>query len=597
METPGTWNDPLNEPWKNGKNLSAFFQLLTIGKPAKWLFVIAVAFSLLEAAAGLVVPLFTKRLVDLMTASGLELQMMLWLLAAFLLQTVSGGLSYYFMTYIGESFVRNIRERLWNHVLSLPIPYFDKHQSGETMSRITQDTNTVKTLITEHLISFVSGSVSIIGSVILLFIIDWQMTLLMFVAVPLSLLVLMPLGNQMYRISKRTQDEMASLSANLGRVLGDIRLVKSHNAETLERRRGKQSMQQLFAFGLKEAKVMAFISPLMTTIMMLVLVILIGYGGVRVASGALTAGSLVAIIIYMFQIIVPFTQMASFFTAFQKAMGATERIQQLLALPRETGGKRTAPLPFDEALVFDRVSFFYEEGKPVLQEIEFTVKPGETVAIVGPSGGGKTTIFSLIERFYTPIEGEIRLGHLPIEEIDLTTWRRVIGYVSQDSPIMSGTIRENICYGIDREVDEEEIRWAAQLANAAEFIERLPDGYETEVGERGIKLSGGQRQRIAIARALLRNPKILLLDEATSNLDSESEMYVQQALKNLMKGRTTLIIAHRLSTVVEADQILVLEGGRITGKGTHEELLATHALYRKLAQQQLHAVQATAAQS
>jgi ATP-binding cassette subfamily B protein AbcA/BmrA len=601
METYDTWNEPLNvpsnDPLKTGKNLSSFFQLLTIGKPVKWLFIIAVVFSLLEAAAGLVVPLFTKRLVDLMTASGLELQMMLWLLAAFLLQTVSGGLSYYFMTYIGESFVRNIRERLWNHVLNLSIPYFDKHQSGETMSRITQDTNTVKTLITDHLISFVSGSISIIGSVILLFIMDWQMTLIMFIAVPLSLLVLMPLGNQMYRISKRTQDEMASLSANLGRVLGDIRLVKSHNAETLERRRGKQSIQQLFAFGLKEAKVMAFISPLMTTIMMLVLVILIGYGGVRVASGALTAGSLVAIIIYMFQIIVPFTQMASFFTAFQKAMGATERIQQLLALPRETGGKRTAPLPFDEALVFDRVSFFYEEGKPVLQEIEFTVKPGETVAIVGPSGGGKTTIFSLIERFYTPIEGEIRLGHLPIEEIDLTTWRRAIGYVSQDSPIMSGTIRENICYGIDREVDEEEIRWAAQLANAAEFIERLPDGYETEVGERGIKLSGGQRQRIAIARALLRNPKILLLDEATSNLDSESEMYVQQALRNLMKGRTTLIIAHRLSTVVEADQILVLEGGRLTGKGTHEELMATHALYRKLAQQQLHAVQATAAQS
>ena len=565
--------------WKN------FWQLLKESNPPKLIFVIAITLSLLETGAGLIVPLFTKNLVDQLSTSALEMSVIILLAVAFIVQTISAGFSFYFMTYIGESIVASIRKRLWEQILFLPIPFFDKNQSGETMSRVTQDTNIVKNLITQHLITFFTGFISIIGAVIILLLIDWKMTLIMIIAVPISVGLIMPLGQKMYKISKATQDEMADFSGNLGRVLADIRLVKAYHAENTEKARGAIGIQHLFKFGLREAKIQAIISPFMTFVMMLVLVILIGYGGVRVASGDLSAGSLVAIIIYMFQIVVPFTQMASFFTAFQKAIGATERIQDILGLDREPTKQNFDVENATNDIIFNDLSFSYKD-KPIINNINLRVPAGKTTAFVGPSGSGKTTLFALLERFYQPISGEIKLGDMNISDFNLRSWRSHIGYVSQESPLMSGTIRENIKYGIEREVSNEEIERAAELANAAEFIHQLQDGYETEVGERGIKLSGGQRQRIAIARAVIRNPKILLLDEATSNLDSSSEQLVQKALKQLMNGRTTLVIAHRLSTIVDADQIAVVEGGEISGIGTHAELLEAHPLYRELAAQQ-----------
>lgn len=568
-------------------HVKEFWNLLKSANPPKWIFILALTLGLLETGAGLVLPLFTRSLVDQLSQSSLEFSVILLLGLSFVVQTISSGFSYYFMTYIGESIVASIRKRLWNHIIHLPIPYFDEHESGETMSRISQDTNTVKTLITQHLVSFVTGIISIIGAVTILLIIDWKMTLIMITSVPLALLVIMPLGQKMYKVSKSTQDEMATFTANLGRVLSDIRLVKAYHAEETEKTKGEKGIRHLFQYGLKEARILAVISPFMTFIMMLVLVVLIGYGGVRVASGALSAGSLVAIIIYMFQIVVPFSQMATFFTSFQKAMGATERIQEILSREEETSADELIVEDAAKPIIFHDVSFSYKEETPILKKVSFVAPSGKTTAFVGPSGSGKTTLFALLERYYQETSGEIFLGEQNIHHFDLTSWRSQIGYVSQESPIMSGTIKDNMTYGLDRDVTEEEIINAARQANAEEFITRLPDGFDTEVGERGIKLSGGQRQRIAIARALMKNPKILLLDEATSNLDSASEDLVQKALNTLMTGRTTLVIAHRLSTVVDADQIIVLEDGKITGHGTHQDLLKDHTLYQKLAEQQL----------
>jgi ATP-binding cassette subfamily B protein AbcA/BmrA len=397
----------------------------------------------------------------------------------------------------------------------------------------------------------------------------------------------MPLGKKMHKISKGMQDETASFTAVLQQVLTEIRLVKASNAEALEYQNGQKGIQKLFQFGLKEAKVQALIAPLMSFVMMALLVLILGYGGMRVSSGALTAGALVAFIMYLFQIIMPMAQLASFFTQFQKATGATERIISILDSVEEEDAKQPVQ-NMSHSISVDHLNYSYNNGEQVLKDISFNVEAGKVTAIVGPSGSGKTTLFSLFERFYKPQEGSISIGGISINDFTLLSWRSQIGYVSQESPIVSGTIRDNICYGIDRDITDEELNQVAKMAYADQFISELPNGYDTEVGERGMKLSGGQRQRIAIARAFLRNPKVLMLDEATSSLDSKSEKVVQQALNHLMKGRTTIVIAHRLSTVIGSDQIIFLEKGKITGSGTHKELYNTHSLYREFAEQQLH---------
>ncbi|HEU4963689.1 MAG TPA: ABC transporter ATP-binding protein, partial [Bacilli bacterium] len=419
------------------------------------------------------------------------------------------------------------------------------------------------------------------------FYMNWQMSLVMLSVFPVAALVMVPIGRQMYKISKETQTETASFTSVITRVVSEIRLVKASGAEAVEYEQGGNGIRTLFRLGLKEAKMQALVAPVMSFLIVLILIALIGFGGVQVSSGAMTAGELVAFIMYLFQIMMPIAQISQFFTQYQKAKGATEHIIAILEAQeedQETGLQEINP---KQHIRVDNVSFAYKEKEPILQDINLTFEAGKVTAIIGPSGGGKTTLFSLLERFYTPSSGKISLGETDIAAYSLREWRRRIGYVSQESPILIGTIRDNLCYGLDREISQEELEQAAKMAYAEGFIRELPNGYDTEVGERGIKLSGGQRQRIAIARALLRDPQILMLDEATSNLDSKSEEVVQQALKNLMQGRTTVVIAHRLSTVVDADKIVFVEKGRITGNGTHDQLYSSHAMYREFADSQL----------
>lgn len=571
------------------KGLKPFLSLILSTNIPKLALSFGLIASVFTTLAGLVVPLLTKNLVDGFSVSSLSVPLIIAIVAAFIIQAVVSGVSTYLLTAVGQKIVAKLRENMWVKLIRLPVKYFDKTSSGETVSRVVNDTNIVKDLISEHFPQFISGIISIIGAVTILLIMDWKMTIVMLLAVPITIAIMIPLGRQMAKISRGLQDQTAVFTGHVQQTLSEMRLMKSSNAEKNEETKGLSGIGKLLGFGLKEAKILALIAPLMQFVIMIVIVMIIAYGGLRVANGTMSTGSLVAFLLYLFQIIMPITSFAMFFTQLQKAKGATERIIEILDIPLEEGQDGLDIDVSNKPVHVNHVSFSYDEDESVLEDVSFVAQPGEMVAFAGPSGGGKTTMFGLLERFYEPSSGEIQIGNTPIKDLSTKSWRSQIGYVSQDSAMMAGTIRENLCYGLQNweEIPDEQLWEVAKMAYADQFIRTFSHGLDTEVGERGVKLSGGQRQRIAIARAFLRDPKILMMDEATASLDSQSESVVQQALTRLMEGRTTFVIAHRLSTIVHADNIIFIEKGQVTGSGTHQELTQSHALYRKFAEQQL----------
>ncbi|MBP3950894.1 ABC transporter ATP-binding protein [Bacillus suaedae] len=573
----------------NEGTLKPFLSLILSTKIPKLMLTLGLVGSLITTIVGLTIPLLTRELVDGFSFESLNTLLITAIIAVFILQAVIDGLSMYALAFVGQKIVASLREKMWFKLIRLPVGYYDKSKSGETVSRVVNDTGIVKDLISQHFPQFIGGIITIIGAVIILLFMDWKMTLLMLIAVPITALFMIPLGSRMAKISRSLQDETATFTGSVQQTLSEIRLMKASNAEKTEEEKGLTGINKLFSFGLKEGRIFAMVAPLMYLVVMLVIVVIIGYGGIRVAEGTMTTGSLVAFLLYLFQIVFPITSFAMFFTQLQKAKGATERIIEILDINEEAGQEGIDLDITNQTISVKHVTFGYDEEEPVIKDVSFNVQPGTMVAFAGPSGGGKTTMFGLLERFYEPTIGDILIGSTNVKALSLDSWRRQIGYVSQDSPMMVGTIRENLCYGLEeaKNITDDRLWEVTEMAYADQFIKEFPDGLDTEVGERGIKLSGGQRQRIAIARAFLRNPKILMMDEATASLDSQSEGIVQQALLRLMEGRTTFVIAHRLSTIVNADKIIFIEKGQITGIGTHQELVQSHELYREFAEQQL----------
>ncbi|WP_423363760.1 ABC transporter ATP-binding protein [Mycoplasma sp. P36-A1] len=564
-----------------------FLKLINSASPKKSLFLLGIFLSVITSAASLVVPQLSKNLVDTNTIMNLDSNVIILIALALIVQLVFGTLGGFILRYVGENAVQNLRIRLWNHLLLLPVNYFDDRKAGASSSRLVNDTAVLKDLVTSQFPGFLTGSIQLIGSMIILFIMDYKMAALLFSVIPVIVAIILPLGKLIAKIGKQVQSATADFNGDASEKLTEIRLIKSSNGENFEKSNGASLIGKIFQLGIKDAKIEAILQPILLTVLFAAIVGILGYGFVRVSNNTLTLGTLVAFLLYIFNIITPVATFATFFSQVQKAMGSTERIQQILLFDKESVGSIKDVDISGLDLVSTNVNFGYNENQMILNDFNFEAKSNSVVAFVGPSGSGKSTVLALIERFYKPNSGYIKIGNYDIQDININEWRSQIGYVSQDSAVFAGSIKFNLTYGLYDNVSDEKLWEALELAYAKDFVENFKDKLDTEIGERGLKLSGGQKQRIAIARAFLRNPKILMLDEATASLDSQSEYMVQKALDKLMVNRTTIVIAHRLSTIVNADNIYFIENGHVTGSGNHSELLKTHKLYAKYVKEQM----------
>ncbi len=569
---------------RNKFSFQSFFSLINQLHPQYIKPFVGILLGFISTGANLFVPQLAQKLIN--NFKSISPTLAILTVVIFIAGLITSALSGLLLGIFGENVVSKLRKQLWQKLLKMPVKYFDNVKTGEISSRLVNDTSQVKDLLASTLPNAMTSLLQFVGALVIMLAMDWRMTLLMFVAVPLVILVMLPVMNQSRKIGRVRQDELAKFASDSTDVLGEVRLVKSSNGEEHELAKGNRRIDNLYHVGRKEALINSVTQPITNMLMMIMFLGILGYGAIRVMNGAMTMGALVSFLMYLFQIISPVVVISQLFNNMAKTSGATERIQQILTEPEEFVADKAEKDIASAPLKFENVDFAYEEGKPGLRDVSFETKPNAVVAFAGPSGGGKSTIFSLIERFYQPTGGKILIGEENIENVDLAKWREQIGLVSQDAAVMPGTIRDNLTYGLRREVSDEELWDALRMAYADGFVSEMEDQLETEIGERGIKLSGGQRQRIAIARAFLRDPKILMLDEATASLDAESEAMVQKALGDLMQGRTTLVIAHRLSTIVDADKIYFIENGTVSGAGTHQKLLKTTPLYAQYVKNQ-----------
>ncbi len=546
-------------------------------------------FGILSAAIssllGLVFPQFIGKFVDKFNSSNAaDLNTTIALLIlVFFVQAIFNFLRTYLLNVSGEGVVADLRSALYQHLLSLSNHFFENRRTGEITSRLTSDIASVRGVVSTALAQFVNQGVLLIGSIVLLFITNYKLTFLMLAVVPIVILAAAFFGKKIRQISTTFQDSIAKANANAEEAISGIQVVKSFASEDFETERYNEKIKESFQTAKKRALYRGLFAAGIFFSMFSAISLVLWYGGRLVFSGAITGGDLSKFLLYTIFVAGAVGAMVGLYSQFQEALGASKRIFELLdnedKIPNAANKAELADVKGE--IEFKELSFSYDDDNPVLKNISLTAKAAEITALVGPSGAGKSTLISLIPRFYDPSNGAIYLDGVNIKDIELKNLRSHIGIVPQETQLFSGTIQENIRYGRPNASDEE-VYAAAKAANAHEFISKFKDGYETLVGERGVKLSGGQRQRVAIARALLKNPRILILDEATSSLDSESEALVQDALEYLMKGRTSFVIAHRLSTIHNADRIVVLEDGQIVQEGAHEELVKQQGLYKDL---------------
>ncbi len=582
---------PPPEPKRAPKKLlEAIGRIFRLTRPYRGRLFLALGLTLLSAGVWLLLPLGMRTMVDAVFEEANRMllnRMTLGLMLLFLIQAVIGFVGYYLLEWTGERLVTDLRKGLFEHLLELDLRFFSNQRTGDLTSRLTNDVGTVRTAVTTSFVDAVRQSMMLVGSAALMVVLDWQMSLFIFITVPPVMLMARYFGAKIRTLARDVQDRLADATAVAEESLSAVRVVKAFAREPYETDRYDRSIDTLFKTAVRKIIVTNVFWSSVGLLFLMALIGLFWYGGISVLNGRLSSGDLVAFVFYAFNIARTVGGMSQLYTTFNNAAGASERIFELMdTVPDTTDASDAVPLPrVAGAVRFADVDFSYTDGPPVLRDIDLTVASGETVALVGPSGAGKTTLLNLIPRFYDPGRGRVEVDGHDLRTVQLASLRDQIAVVSQDVHLFNASVAENIRYG-RLDATQDAIEAAARAANASTFIDTMPEGYDTVVGERGTKLSGGQKQRIAIARAILRDARILLLDEATSSLDSTSEALVQEALEHLMKDRTTFIIAHRLSTVQHADRILVLDAGRIVQEGRHDDLFAQEGLYRELAVRQ-----------
>jgi len=546
--------------------------------------------SLVTAVTALVQPVLVRAVLDGIGASRPVAGAVALLVALLLTGAALDGFRDFLLQRTAEGLVLTTRRRLARHLLRLPIAEYDARRTGDLLSRVGADTTLLRAVVTSGLFEVVTGAVMVVGATIAMAVLDPLLLAVALCGLAVGLTVAISVSRRVRGLSEQAQARLGEMTSAVERAISAARTIRASGAEEREAETVNRSAGQAYDAGMRVARLRALIGPASTAATQGAFLLVLGVGGARVASGAISVGDLVAFVLFLFFLVMPLGQALNAYTQLQTGLGALQRIEEILDLPAETAGDdpvRAVPAGDGApAVALENVSFGYPGGAPVLHDVSFTVPAGSRIALVGPSGAGKSTVLALIERFYETTSGTIRVGGTDVRQLPRDALRGRLGYVEQEAPVLAGTLRDNLLLTAPG-ADEQRLLAALAQVNLGALATRTPQGLDVQVGEGGVLLSGGERQRLAIARTLLADAPILLLDEPTSNLDARNEAALRDAIAAAAVRRTLIIVAHRLSTVVDSDQIIVLEEGRVVAVGPHEELLETSPLYRELAAHQL----------